>query len=142
MIIRDLKKKDVEELSNFKKSSAKISFPDSDLNIEIFKRNLLKSNPEFIKIVEDNKIVVGYIWLGIKKVDVGKYGIIRNLFIKENYRGKGLALKLMKLAEEYFKNIGIKKIRLTITLTNEASMNLCKKLGYKEKRIILEKELD
>jgi RimJ/RimL family protein N-acetyltransferase len=54
----------------------------------------------------------------------------------------GLGQRLMGIAEDCMRSRGLKRIRVTITKTNEPSIRMCQKLGHREKRVVMEKELD
>lgn len=142
MEIRDINPKDIERVLRYKRESAKISFPGKKIDEEFIRKRIRKyinMEPGLIKILYDNGKPVGYVWLNIRKTTTGIIGAIDNIFIEEGYRGKGLATKLMKEAEKFFSSRGIKRIRTTVTITNKPSIGMCKKLGYREKRIIFEK---
>ena len=57
------------------------------------------------------------------------------------YRRQGLSLKLMQAAEDWLSSQGIDRIEVQITRENEASLAMCRKLGYQEKRLVLEKKI-
>jgi len=140
MMIRNFEKGDLEKIIGFKKQSSKENFPGLKYDMNRFKDKILKTNPDNIKAVEIDNNIVGYIWFEIKKFSTGKYGVIRNLFIEPEYRHKGLAQELMRTAENQIKK-ETNKIRVTISKSNEASVRLCKKMGYKETRYIMEKTI-
>lgn len=144
MTVRNFSPEDLDVVRGFKEKSVRISFPDADYDIEAFRRNLLSSSekePDSVKVVEKGGRVVGYIWFRIKSGITGNLGIINHVFIDDSVRKLGLASSLMKIAEEFFMSRDIKRVRVTITLTNEPSIRMCKKMGYREKRVIMEKEL-
>jgi len=144
MKIRNFTPHDLEKVLEFRKKSAVISFPDSKPDMKTIKKSILetyKKDKEAIKVVEENGKVIAHIILKIKKTSMNTYGMIDYIFVDEMHRGRGIATKLMKLAEEYFRKKGIRKLRATITLTNTPSLKMSKKLGYKEKRVIMEKDI-
>jgi len=141
MKIRKFRRSDLPILCEFQKENLEINFPDLPKNIKRFKRNLLewsKKEPEGIKIVESEGRVIGYIWLNTKE----HYGLVRHLFVMKEKRGKGIGRKLMKIAEDYFKDKNKNKVRLTVTLSNEKLVGFYKKLGYKGKRLIMERVIE
>ncbi|RLJ10139.1 MAG: hypothetical protein DRP15_01020 [Candidatus Aenigmatarchaeota archaeon] len=143
-VIRNFKPEDLDVITMFKQESGRISFPDSKIDLEMFKRSLLsrvRKDPETVKVIEKDGEIIGYIYFFIKKTLTGTCGYIEHVFVRNEHRGKGLGKLLMKEAERYFKSKGIKRIRATVTLSNQTSLAMCRSLGYKEKRIILEKEL-
>ncbi len=143
--IRNFKHSDLEKLVEFKKESTGVSFPGRDFNEESFRRELLNrysGDPESIKVAEMDGRVVGYVYFKITETAFGRSGVINHVFVDEEYRKIGLGQKLMGIAEDYLKSRGLKRIRVTITKTNEPSLRMCRRLGYSEKRVVMEKELD
>jgi ribosomal protein S18 acetylase RimI-like enzyme len=143
-VLRNFAPEDLDTVSDFKEKSVVISFPDAGYDMDSFRRNIISSSekePDSVKVLEREGKVVGYVWFRIKSGITGMLGIVNHVFIDESVRRMGLANELMTVAEEYFRSRGIKKARVTVTLNNESSMRMCRKLGYKEKRVIMEKEL-
>ena len=96
-----------------------------------------------MNVVEDEGSgnVIAYIKFGTKKTITGRHGEIKHVFVDQEHRGKGIAKKLITYAEKELKKSGINKVRTVVTKSNHSSMEMNKRLGYKEKRIIFEKEL-
>ncbi len=144
-VLRNFSPQDLDRVSDFKRKSVIISFPDAGYDIESFRRNILSSSekePDSVRVLERDGRIVGYVWFRLKSGITGTLGIVNHVFIDESVRRMGLANELMKIAEEYFMSRGIRKARVTVTLSNESSLKMCRKLGYKEKRVIMEKDLD
>lgn len=144
MRVRNFKKSDLGRIMEFKRASVRISFPGSKISEAKYRNKLLrysKKCPGCIKVVDDRGRVAGYIWYSAERNYLGRYGLIHHVYIDRKYRNLGLGKRLMKLAEGYFKRKGIKRIKVTITLTNKPSLSLCKRLGYKKSRIIMERYL-
>lgn len=142
--IRNFRPEDADKVCSFKKESAKVNFPSCEFNTELFKKLLLNSSkrhPECVKIAEDNGKVVGYIWFKVIDSAMGKFGRMEHLFVDEAYREKGLGRKLVEEAEEHFRKQGVKKVKLTVTTTNETAISLYKDMGYEIKRYRMEKDL-
>lgn len=139
--IREFKKEDIDTLVEFKRRSVELNLPNSSANnVKNFKNNILRwyeKEPEGIKVVEEDGEIVAYVWLNTKK----NYGLIRHLFVRKEYRRKGIAKKLFSLAEEYFNSKGKEKIRLTATLSRDWLVKFYEKMGYEKKRIIMEKSI-
>ncbi len=142
---RNFEEKDLNKIIKFKKDSADISFPGLDIDTNIFKKRLLnrvKNDPNSVKVAEIDSEIIGYVFLEIKKASTGPIGYINHVFVSEPYRKSGLGTRFMQIAENYLKSRGIKRVRVTVTKTNKTSLNFCKKMGYVEKRLILEKPLN
>lgn len=144
MQIRDFKLGDLETLVNFKKESVRISFPGKAYNLDLYRRSLLKAaerEPGTIKVAEEANRIVGYVWFCIKNSATGPHGVINHTFVRPDCRGRGISLKLMKVAEAWFRSKGINRIELQVSNSNLPSLRMCRKLGYKETRVVLEKSL-
>lgn len=144
MIQRPFASKDLVQILEFKRKSAEVSFGRKEINIEPFKKKLLsewKKNPDSMIVLEDKGLIVGYIWVVIRKGILGKFGKIEHTFIHENYRRRGLATRLKKSAEKYLTGKGIKRVVSTVSLSNKPMIKLNENLGYVKKRVIMEKKI-
>ena len=144
MEIRNFRPGDLGTLARFKQESARTSFPGRKYNIELFRRRVLEHSKKFpgtIKVAEDRGKIAGYIWFSVKKTSRGRFGVVRHVFIEPSHRRHGLATELNRAAEDWFRSQGISWIEVTITKTNRPSLEMCRRLGYKETRLVLEKSL-
>jgi len=96
----------------------------------------LKQVGEIDYATKDGEIVSFQCGDGSKPVGVchldKKNGCIFALVVLEEYQGKGLGEALVKKAEDYAKQIGLKSIFAQITEKNEKSQNLFSKCGYEK----------
>lgn len=144
MIRREFRESDLAQIIGFKKQSAMASFKGQTLKVDRFAARLTESakkDPGMIRVLESNGRIAGYIWVGMSEGDFGKHGILHQLFIHEDFRGRGLAQALVKDAEKYLKRKGAKKMEIMVTGTNCSAYKLYKKLKYKDTRILMEKML-
>jgi ribosomal protein S18 acetylase RimI-like enzyme len=144
IIQRNFRKEDLPKIIEFRNKSFSISFPGRHFDEERFTKRLLKcaeKNPEWIQVLEKDGEILGYIWFGLKRKDKDVYGLIHHIFIDEAHRRKGFAKCLIEHAEKHLASLGIKKMRLHVTLTNTPALNLYEKMNYKKTRVIMEKEL-
>ena len=58
----------------------------------------------------------------------GQYGIIENVFVEEEFRGRGIATKLVKKAIDTARKFGLYKITLTCS---EDLTSMYTKMGFK-----------
>lgn len=63
------------------------------------------------------------------------------IYVRKEYRGKGIGKKIMKELLKWLKEKGENKVFVTTDIENKASINLNKKAGFKESIIIMEKKL-
>lgn len=79
-------------------------------------------------VAYDEDIPVGS--AGFKKYD-DECAEVKRVFIKREYRGKGISKKLMELLEERARNKGYKYLILESGESLVAAMSLYRKIGYK-----------
>lgn len=87
-----------------------------------------------------NNELVGYLAYEIKE-KATKFIWIDEFVITESERGKGYGTLLMEELNNIAEKEQVKRIELNVFSFNENAIKLYKKLGYKEQRIILEKEV-
>ncbi len=142
---RTFREEDLPTIIGFKTKSVKVSFPGHKFDPEKFRDSLLRQwekEPDGIQILEEDGKIIGYIWFNSGSGDVGRYGMLRQLFIDDGYRGRGLAERLIRYAEDYFFSRGIKRIKLTVTMANSPAMKLYEKLKYDKTRVVMEKTVE
>jgi ribosomal protein S18 acetylase RimI-like enzyme len=142
--IRSFRPADVESIVGFKKMSVGKNFPESGFDEGVFRTVLLgaaRKNPDCIRVLEADGKAVGYVWLKVMRTSVGTFGRVQHVFVEDKFRKRGLGKKLMESAEEYLRSRGIKKMKLSVTATNETALSFYEELGYKVKRFVMEKDL-
>lgn len=93
------------------------------------------NSPELITMmmIEEEKETIGFanlmtifsVWAH------GKTLILDDLFISDEYRGKGLGRKTMAYIESYAKNNGYKRLQFQSEFSNPGAYEFYTKLGYK-----------
>ena len=92
-------------------------------------------NKQFIYVAEDNQKIVGFITgeiLSKKEWYTVQLGTINNLFVLEEYRGKGIGKKLMETMMDAFKEKGINNFELYALNNNEDALKFYEKLGFRK----------
>lgn len=81
-------------------------------------------------IIEDNGNTAGYLLLSITYSNevAGLVVLVEELFIKEEFRGKGIGGKVLMQIREMYKDA--KRFRLEVTKENAGAIKLYKNLGY------------
>ena len=96
-------------------------------------RKSMKEKRTIAVIVEENKEVVGYMW--VQFFDVIGYNItyteISELAVAPKYQRKGIATRMIKYIEDISRKRGVKYIRSGTGILNIPSQKLQNKLGYK-----------
>lgn len=100
------------------------------------------SNQDKINIafVVDKKIAS--ICLATIKDKIEKSIYIDDIFVLEEFRQQGIATRLYKQVQSIAKEIGAKRIDLTVWQFNKTAMKIYKSLGMKTQRIVLETRLE
>jgi ribosomal protein S18 acetylase RimI-like enzyme len=71
-----------------------------------------------------------------------KYGYIYDIFVKEEFRGKGFGRVLLEKAESYCRERGYSRILLMVSVSNETAIRLYDKMGFKAEQTYMAKTLD
>ena len=147
--------KDIEAISQI---AHKISLYHYENLKSVFKKREYETDREYIvKTIREGKslvikaeiemnVICGYAVLGTKtlfeKVFVEKVvGVIDDLGVDEKYRKKGVASKLLKFAENHFKNQGINVIGLNCYTFNTSANSFYDKMGYENVKVYKEKRI-
>lgn len=154
MIIRRANLNDFEELKEIKLLSKKgeLKYSETINPIEENKEDYfryLKKDLTYINrgtfIAIDNKKIIGIVLAQYyKPLPISKHskkGYISNLYVKEEYRKKGIAIKLVKKAEEWLKKNKVSHITLEIHVKNKPALNLYRKFGFKDYTLKLSKKI-
>jgi len=142
--IRSFRPADLDIIVGFKKRSVGKNFPESGFDEGVFRTVLLgaaRKNPDCIRVLEADGKAVGYVWLKVMRTSVGTFGRVQHIFVEDRVRKRGLGKKLMESAEEYLRSRGIKKMKLTVTATNDEALSFYRDMGYETKRFVMEKDL-
>lgn len=105
--------------------------PNGRDSLENIKKQLDK-HPDMILGVLDNEKLVAVTFI----TDDGRKGWINRLAVDPGYQRKGIAKKLIAMAEQIFKSKGIKLYAALIEKENNKSQNLFLKMSYKKTDIL------
>ena len=103
-------------------------------------RQKIENDEDVLIILEENKII-GFLIYDIKNKH-DKIMWIEQLFIDEKYRKKGYGQRIIEKAEEIAKRENCVRIEFSCWSFNMNALEMYKHIGYKEQRIILEKNVD
>ena len=113
--------------------------------------NNCRDNGELINFLNSkDKINITYlvydkivgVCLATIKDKIEKSIYIDDIFVLEEFRHQGIATKLYKQVESIAKDIGAKRIDLTVWQFNKAAMKFYESLGMETQRKILETRLE
>jgi len=66
---------------------------------------------------------------------------VQTIFLEQEFRGKGIAEKIMRNLEKQFKKAGASSIGLFVFAHNESAYHLYEKLGYKIMKIVVHPDM-
>ena len=104
----------------------------------------LLENPYcYILLAEINDKVVGFISFTTRKTILhsGLSGLIDELIVSQNNRGKGIGKKLISAAVEKCKHLGCCEVEVSTEFANTKARGFYKTCGFTERGIHFEKEL-
>ncbi|MFC7319897.1 GNAT family N-acetyltransferase [Halobacillus campisalis] len=95
-----------------------------------------------IQIAKDGETIIGWVLYGQQKDSfTGEdIGFIYDLFVMQEYRGRGIAKSLMENAMTELKLQGMNSVRLVVYAGNYAK-ELYEKLGFSDNRTVMSKKL-
>ena len=82
-------------------------------------------------VAEENNRVEGFIWGNLIVYGFFRYGTIEELFVKKEFRNKGIGRSLVKEIMKQFKNFKVKAVLVATDKENKEAIELYKKLGFK-----------
>lgn len=126
---------------------------DYKINYENYLRMQFESGKGIVLIAEDRENKeddqktkpIGFALAVIKKeipiFEIGELGCIGDIYVKEEFRGKGLSSQLKDKAIEWFKENGIKHACILLYKDNEQVHSIYKKWGFFDYKIEMRKEI-
>lgn len=79
-----------------------------------------------------------YVGYCVSSVDEQRNGEVESIYVHPNYRGMGIADKLMKSALEWMEEMAAEKIVVTVAAGNEQAFGFYEKFGFYPRRTVLE----
>ena len=143
---RPAQPRDLPVLAIFERELAKLSFPDDPiLDLEYHEEKLVRalaSDPEGMVVLtdEDTEEIAAWLWLGMRKtLATGeRYGIVRSIYVRPEYRGRGLGSSLAEYARRYFDGKSVAKVYAKLHAMNAAGIRLLEKVGFEELHVTME----
>ncbi len=68
-------------------------------------------------------------------------GYVSDLFVTDSERGNGLAGRLLREAERYFRDAGLRRMRIGSLAANTPAVRAYRKFGFADYELVLEKRL-
>lgn len=107
---------------------------DNNLTPAALERLLLDNSLGYVWLIQHDNEAIGYliVTLGYSLEYYGRDAFIDELYIRADYRGKGLGTRAIKLAEDFCRTIGIKALHLEVDRVNTGAQAFYRKLGFKD----------
>lgn len=105
----------------------------------------IKKRSEYYFLAVEHGKVMGYIELCIKKnhrmFRIRKFGYINSIVVDNKFRGRGIAKKLIGFAAKFFRQKGMKYMRLNVYFSNRDAMKVWPKTGFKKESMFMLKKI-
>jgi len=119
---------------------------DSDKGIAEFLVKAVKDNDTFIFVAEYDEKIVGYIWCEIDKkppcFENRFFGLVSDIAVTKEQRGKGIAKELLKRGMEWFKIKNITHVEARVLQSNPLATKFWQSSGFEPFVEILRYKLD
>jgi len=152
--IRRVKETDIPLIKKISKETGWISIPKNqrktlerekwNKHMEgVFERIFKKESSEIFVAQKANQTFLGYIFIGesINMMTGTSHGFIYDIFVKEEYRGKGVGTALLEKAESYCRERGYPRVELMVSTDNQLALKLYTKMCFKAEQMFMKKEL-
>lgn len=145
--IRELRQDDYSTIIDFEKEIATESFPEAPILDENYHTQKLTKamakTPKCLKVAVLDDEVVGWLWLRTEKdrSTNEKFGYIKSIIVKHQYRHQGIGRKLLEAAEGYFALLGIKRMDLIVSENNYDADIFFEDAGFMKEHSTLRKRL-
>ena len=105
--------------------------PDKIASIEYIKQRLTNKE-SIIFFVEEDNVCIGIVQLYVTfdSLELSKKIILYDLFVRSEYRKKGIGAMLMDASKDFAKNNEISGIELSTAISNGTAQRLYESLGY------------
>lgn len=156
IVIRKAKPSDLKAISELDLEFAKSQYKNYDKTLNLnwtysrsgqkYLKKRMSRNDSFLKIASNEQgKIIAYISGGLIKPHPlsvkARYAELESIFIKDEYRGSGLGKKLTEDFINWCRKIKVDYINLAVANENEKTINLYKKLGFRESYSIMEIDL-
>lgn len=152
--IRVAEDKDVSLIKEYSKETGWRSISESERKAldkeqwskrmeEVFDKFIKKETRKIFVAEGENGGFLGYIFVGegSSMMSGVTHGFIYDIFVKEEFRGRGIGTKLIEKAESYCRQRGYSRIMLMVSPNNQSAVGLYAKIGFKAIHVYMEKTL-
>lgn len=107
-------------------------------------KDIKKRNEYYFLAVKQGK-VMGFIELCIKKnhkmFRIRKFGYINSIVVDNKFRGRGIAKRLVGFAAKFFRQKGLRYMRLNVYFSNRDAIKVWPKTGFKKESMFMLKRI-
>jgi len=89
--------------------------------------------------------VVGWSWLKVYQNEFfkeGAYGGIYEIYVVSEWRNRGIGKKIMKHAFNWFKDRGVRTIRVEVLASNDEAISFYERFGFKPNYISMQMTME
>lgn len=86
----------------------------------------------FLLVAEKNKEIVSFVWAIFVKYGISRFEYIEELFVKKEFRNKGIETTLVKNIMKKMKKLKVATLFVTTEKENKKAMKLYRNLGFKK----------
>jgi ribosomal protein S18 acetylase RimI-like enzyme len=153
--IREAKETDLQLVRKYTVETAWTTFSEGErkeLDKEKWTKHILegfeklsKRETDKIFVAEDEShAFLGYLWVGEgSNMMTGlKHGYIYDIFVRKEFRGKGIGKILLKKAESYCREKHYSRILLMVSVSNQTAMKLYSEMGFEAEQTYMAKVLN
>ncbi len=142
---------DADAVCDFQKETYSLNFEDfryTDTFARAFRHDLRRAalepnNGLFVLQQHTSNEITGFLWVIVYQNHWTNehYGYVNNIYLSPSLRGRGLARELMAQVDDFFRSRGVRSVRLSVTVSNQAATHLYESCGFQTTRWEMEKKL-
>jgi ribosomal protein S18 acetylase RimI-like enzyme len=106
----------------------------------------LEDSDKAVLVADENGDVIGYAYAAVEGYDYmalrGPAGVLHDLIVDPEHRGRGVGKLLLDAALEFFKSRGVPRVVLSTAEHNEGAQRLFARMGFRRTMIEMTRELD
>jgi ribosomal protein S18 acetylase RimI-like enzyme len=139
--IRDYQKSDFEATRNLMQQLVtlyKTKFDEKNWEMALKSREF--SPQQRTLVAEYDGVVRGMCFIDVKWNEIGFIiGNIKNVIVDEQFRNKGISIKLLDAANEILNDMAVDKIQINVNIQVKEVIPLFEKFGYNQEYIAMSK---
>lgn len=85
-----------------------------------------------VYVLEEAGVLIGTVTFSVKERDRGRYGYVNQLAVEPSRQRRGLGGRLMDIAEQRARDLGLRSVRLDTAVPAEHLIRWYAALGYRE----------